>query len=143
MPPAFRPFPDATPSATSMPDATSAPTPPSASKARAASASPSASKARAASASPKSAFMRFVRFETMLTPILIRLVFYVGSVLLILAGIVAIYSGATARYGGGAQVLGGLGMLFFGPFLLRIVCEQILVLFGIFERLGEIRDQGA
>jgi len=85
--------------------------------------------------------MRFLRFETMLTPMLIRFVFYIGSVLLILAGILAIYSGANARYGGGGQVLGGLGMMFAGPFLLRIACEQILVLFGIYDRLAEIRDQ--
>ena len=91
-------------------------------------------------ASSSSLFVRFLRFETMLTPMLTRFVFYIGSVLLILAGILAIYGGATARFGGGGRVLGGLGMMFAGPFLLRIACEQVLVLFGIYDRLGEIRD---
>jgi hypothetical protein len=97
----------------------------------------------AASTKSPSAFLRFLRFETMLTPKLIRFVFYVGTVLFILAGIFALYSGATARYGGGAQVLSGLAMIFGGPLGLRIVCEQILVIFGIYDRLGEIRDQRA
>jgi hypothetical protein len=34
----------------------------------------------------------------------------------------------------------GLLTLTAGPLLLRIVCEQIIVLFGIYDRLGEIRD---
>lgn len=34
-------------------------------------------------------------------------------------------------------------MVVFGPFLLRVACEQIIVIFGIYERLGQIRDQEA
>jgi len=83
-----------------------------------------------------------LRFEKMITPTLVRLVYYVGSALILLTGVVMIYSGATARYGGGMQVVTGLLTTVFGPLLLRIACEQVIVLFGIYDRLGQIRDQG-
>jgi len=81
-----------------------------------------------------------LRFEKMLTPTLVRFVFYAGSVLLLIVGIAMLYGGVTARFGGGLRVVGGLLTLTAGPLLLRIVCEQIIVLFGIYDRLGEIRD---
>jgi hypothetical protein len=83
-----------------------------------------------------------LRFEKMLTPTLVRFVFYAGSILLLIVGIVMLYGGVTARFGGGLRVVSGLLTLTAGPLLLRIVCEQIIVLFGIYDRLGEIRDGG-
>jgi hypothetical protein len=84
-----------------------------------------------------------LRFEKMITPTLVRLVYYVGSVLLLITGLVLVYTGATSRFAGGMQVISGLFTIAFGPLLLRIACEQIIVLFGIYDRLGQIRDQSA
>ena len=83
-----------------------------------------------------------LRFEKMLTPRLARIGFYVLSALAILTGIILIFSGMNARFGGGMRVVAGLMTAVVGPFLVRIACEQIIVIFGIYERLGEIRDQG-
>jgi hypothetical protein len=80
-------------------------------------------------------------FEKMLTPRLARLGFYVLSALAILAGVILIFSGMNARFGGGMRVVSGLVTTVVGPFLVRIACEQIIVIFGIYERLGEIRDR--
>ena len=80
-------------------------------------------------------------FEKMLTPRLARLGFYVLSALAILAGVILIFSGMNARFGGGMRVVAGLVTTVVGPFLVCIACEQIIVIFGIYERLGEIRDQ--
>lgn len=79
-------------------------------------------------------------FEKMLTPRLARIGFYVLSAIAILVGTLAVINGASSRFGGGAQVIGGLATAIIGPFLIRIACEQIIVIFGIYERLGEIRD---
>ena len=97
------------------------------------------------SSPPRNASNRFrlrdlLSFEKMLTPRLARLGFYVLSALAILAGVILIFSGMNARFGGGMRIVSGLATAVIGPFLIRIACEQIIVLFGIYERLGEIRD---
>lgn len=84
-----------------------------------------------------------LRFEKMLTPRLAKVGFYIGGASAVLVGLVLLYGGATARYGGGGQAISGLAVVVFGPFLLRVACEQIIVIFGIYERLGQIRDQEA
>jgi len=81
-------------------------------------------------------------FEKMLTPRLAKIGFYVFSALTIVTGIVLMINGMNARFGGGMRVVSGLVTAVVGPFLVRIACEQIIVIFGIFERLGQIRDQG-
>lgn len=82
-----------------------------------------------------------LRFEKMLTPRLARLGFYVLSALAILAGVIMMFSGMKARFGGGLRVVAGLGLALVGPLFVRVACEQIIVVFGIYERLGQIRDQ--
>jgi len=84
-----------------------------------------------------------LRFEKMLTPRLAKLGFYVFSILTIGAGLIVAISGLVARFGGGLRVALGLAMSIIGPFLVRIACEQIIVIFGIYERLGQIRDQNS
>jgi len=83
-----------------------------------------------------------LRFEKMLTPRLARIGFYVLSAIAILVGTLTIIDGASSRFGGGAQVMGGIATAVLGPFLIRIACEQIIVIFAIYDRLGQIRDQG-
>jgi hypothetical protein len=87
-------------------------------------------------------FRDLLRFEKMLTPRLAKLGFYVLSALAILAGVIVMFSGMNARFGGGMRVVAGLGLALFGPLFVRIACEQVIVIFGIYERLGQIRDQG-
>jgi hypothetical protein len=82
-------------------------------------------------------------FEKMIVPKLITLAYYVLSVLAVLAGVVLIFIGASSRLGGGLQVFSGFFTLVFGPLMVRVACEQIIVLFGIYDRLGEIRDRDA
>jgi len=77
----------------------------------------------------------------MLTPRLAKLGFYVFSILTVGAGLIVAISGLVARFGGGLRVALGLAISIIGPFLVRVACEQIIVIFGIYERLGQIRDQ--
>jgi len=77
----------------------------------------------------------------MLAPRLARIGFYVPSAIVILVGTLVIINGASSRFGGGAQVVGGIATSVLGLFLDRIACEQIIVIFGIYDRLGQIRDQ--
>ena len=46
----------------------------------------------------------FLKFKKMLTPIFIQILFWIGIVVCVIAGILEIVSGATAPYGGGGSM---------------------------------------
>jgi hypothetical protein len=81
----------------------------------------------------------FLAFRTMLTPILIQIIFWVGAGICVAIGLVYLASGATAQYGGGANVLKGLAILVLGPLTVRIYCEILIIFFRINETLTEIK----
>ena len=80
----------------------------------------------------------FLAFRTMVTPVIIQVVFWIGAGLCILVGITFILLGV-GQYGGGPKVLQGLGLLFLGPLLVRIYCEILIIFFRINETLTEIK----
>jgi hypothetical protein len=81
----------------------------------------------------------FLAFRTMLTPIIIQIIFWLGVFISVIAGIAYILSGYSAQYSGGQQVLVGLLLLFVGPVVVRIYCELLIIFFRINETLTEIR----
>ncbi len=81
----------------------------------------------------------FLTFRTMLTPILIQAVFWIGVAICVVMGLAFIGSGATAQYGGGPNVAKGLLILILGPLAVRIYCEILIVFFRINETLTEIK----
>jgi hypothetical protein len=81
----------------------------------------------------------FLAFRTMLTPILIQIIFWVGAVICVAIGLVLLAYGATAQYGGGPNVLKGLAILVLGPLTVRIYCEILIIFFRINETLTEIK----
>ncbi len=81
----------------------------------------------------------FLTFRTMLTPIIIQIVFWVGAVIAVLLGLVYLAKGAQAQYGGAPFILWGLLLLLFGPLLVRLYCEIFIVFFRINDTLTEIR----
>ncbi|UAL51992.1 MULTISPECIES: DUF4282 domain-containing protein [Metabacillus] len=80
----------------------------------------------------------FLKFNKMITPTIISVIFYVGSAISVIAGFVSIISGANAIYGGGAQIFAGLFMILLGPFVIRIYCELLIVIFKMNEALQDI-----
>lgn len=78
----------------------------------------------------------FLSFRTMITPVIIQIIFWVGVALCIIFGLAAILVGS--RYGNGGPVWGIL-VLIFGPVLVRIYCEILIIFFRINETLTEIK----
>jgi len=84
------------------------------------------------------------QFEKMVAPVVLKIVYWLGLVgigiylLIAIAGGVAMldYNAAT---GLGTILLAFVGAVF-GVLLWRILIEVYMVLFGIHERLGEVRD---
>ena len=81
----------------------------------------------------------FLNFDKMLTPSIIKFVFWIGSGLTILFGLILMIGGAASDYGGGIQVFLGLLTILIGPFVIRIYCELLILFFKIHETLQGLR----
>jgi len=86
-------------------------------------------------------------FERMVAPTLIRWLYWIGLVVIAIGALVELVSALGAM---GQSFLGGLGMLLgvlvgavVAALFWRVMCELYIVLFRIYERLGEIARQGS
>jgi len=75
----------------------------------------------------------------MITPTIIRFIFWIGSGLMVIGGLVAFFS-SLGRYGDAAGAIVGLLTILVGPVVVRIICEQVILFFRINETLSEIRS---
>lgn len=83
----------------------------------------------------------FFSFRKMITPIIIQILFWLGVIVSVIAGIIMIVESGNSYYGSdGTMVLGGLLMIFLGPLAVRIYCELLIVIFRINETLTDIRN---
>jgi len=80
----------------------------------------------------------FLRFETMITPIVIQIIFWLAVVACIIAGIVAMVVADSA-----AGRVAGLLLLIFGPIGARIYAEILIVFFRINDHLRAIQHNTA
>ncbi len=82
----------------------------------------------------------FLKFKKMITPIIIQILFWIGTVCSVIFGLLSIVGGLNAYSGGGAMVFMGLLTILIGPVIARIYCEILIVIFSINDTLVEVRD---
>jgi hypothetical protein len=75
----------------------------------------------------------FLRFDTMLTPIVIQIVFWIAVVITVIVGFIQLF-------GGGFAVITGLLTIILGPVVARIYCEIVIVFFRINDHLRQIQQ---
>ena len=80
----------------------------------------------------KSWMKEFLHFDKMITTSIIKFVFWIGAGLSIIAGLIMMI-------GGGVAVLFGLLTIVFGPLVVRIYCELLIVFFKIHEALQDLK----
>ena len=80
----------------------------------------------------------FFAFRWMLTPILIQIMFILGSIAAIAAGLVAIGHGAAHHHSG--QVGAGIALILLGPIVVRLYAELFIVVFRINDSISDIRS---
>ncbi len=80
-------------------------------------------------------------FEKMITPIIIKILYVLGMVIVVLVGLAGIINGLNTRYGGAEQILMGVLIIIFGPLLIRVYAEIVLLAFRINQTLTEIRNK--
>ncbi|WXR61076.1 DUF4282 domain-containing protein [Peptostreptococcaceae bacterium AGR-M142] len=86
-------------------------------------------------------FKTFLNFDKMITPVIIKIIFYIGLVVSILSSLGMIFRGMTSHYYGGSSVIIGILMLIFSPILVRVYCELLIIAFKIHESLVEIKNK--
>lgn len=82
----------------------------------------------------------FLKFRKMITPAIITILFYVGAGISVLAGLVMMASAFSRYTPTGAALLGGLLTIVFGPIVVRIYCEILILFFRMNETLTEIKN---
>jgi thiamine transporter ThiT len=84
-------------------------------------------------------FKDFMSFDKMLTPSIIKIIYWIGVVVVVLMGLTTLLG--ALRFGSLYGFLMGLLWLVLGPILVRVYCELMIVLFNIYGALRDIRDR--
>jgi ABC-type dipeptide/oligopeptide/nickel transport system permease subunit len=81
----------------------------------------------------------FWAFRTMVTPVIIQIIFWVGVVVCVITGLGFLGFGLAGYYASGLNVFKGLMILILGPLAVRVYCEILIIFFRINETLTEIK----
>ncbi|MCL1844022.1 MAG: DUF4282 domain-containing protein [Defluviitaleaceae bacterium] len=80
-------------------------------------------------------FSRFINFETMITPIIIKWLFIIGAVIIILGSLFVMSRGEIGFFFSG--LIGGtIGLIWF-----RVMCEMMVLFFSIHRELKDMRKK--
>jgi hypothetical protein len=79
----------------------------------------------------------FMDFRKMVTPVIIQILFWVGVIISVIAGFILI--GMGIKQDGNQTLLPGVLLVIFGPLVVRLYCEVLIVFFRINETLTEIK----
>ncbi|WP_026100586.1 DUF4282 domain-containing protein [Synechococcus sp. PCC 7336] len=74
----------------------------------------------------------FLRFRVFITPIIVEIIFWLSLIFVVIGGLAAIVNG---------RPVPGLGLILFGPILVRVYCELVLLAFKIYDQLREINHK--
>jgi hypothetical protein len=80
----------------------------------------------------------FIEFRRMLTPVVIKVVFWIGVIICVGAGLVLFLSGIAQ--GNAEAIPGGIVLMIFGPIFLRILAEGVILFFTMNETLTDIKN---
>ncbi len=80
-------------------------------------------------------FSKLLNFDSMITPSIIKIIYYIGVVAVVLSGIALLFQGGPATFG-------GLIWIVLGPLVVRVYCELLIVMFKVNENLKEINERG-
>ncbi|SER24449.1 protein of unknown function [Gracilibacillus ureilyticus] len=82
---------------------------------------------------------KFLSFDKMITPSIIKVVFWIGVVIVVITGLITMISGLS-YYGSGEQVFSGIITILLGPLVIRIYCELLILMFKMYDALQDIRE---
>ncbi|MBP2257454.1 DUF4282 domain-containing protein [Virgibacillus alimentarius] len=83
-------------------------------------------------------FKNFVKFDKMITPTIIKIVFWIGVAFVVIGSVFTIAEGMS-YYGDPVNIFMGLLMLVVGPLFVRIYCELLIIMFKMYQTLTEVK----
>jgi hypothetical protein len=81
----------------------------------------------------------FLNFRKLVTPSIIKVLFWISSILCVVAGIILIASSFGAYGSGAPTFLIGLCIALLGPIFSRIICETLFVIFQTHEKIPTLK----
>ncbi|HEX9883238.1 MAG TPA: DUF4282 domain-containing protein [Desulfobaccales bacterium] len=81
----------------------------------------------------------FWAFRTMVTPLIIQVIFWVGAFVSLAVGAAMIIYGATDYDRVGRHIWKGVLLFCLGPLAVRVYCEILIIFFRMNETLTEIK----
>lgn len=85
----------------------------------------------------------FLAFRKMITPSVIQILFWVGVIVCVLAGLGTMIGGSYLPGSSASGALSGLLILLVGPIVVRVYCEILIVMFRIHDSLTVIERNTA
>jgi hypothetical protein len=85
-----------------------------------------------------SGFSDYFSFRKMISLTFIQIIYVIGIIAIIIAGIRMISEGSNSRYGGEEMILGGIGILTLGNIVWRVICEAWILFFRIAASVSNI-----
>jgi hypothetical protein len=90
-------------------------------------------------------FQRFLSFDRLIGPMLVKLVYYVGLAAIVLGAVSVLFAALMSIFTGNfpqgivqlliAPLVAAVGLIYW-----RFVCELFMLAFRGYERLGQVRD---
>ena len=87
----------------------------------------------------RSTFKDFCSFRDMISPLLIKIIFWIGVACITYSGVNQIVLGF--KYDSVKVASRGFMMIILGILVIRIICESLILLFNIHDALQDIRQQ--
>lgn len=90
-------------------------------------------------------FQKYTNFDTMITPMIIKILFWVGVVASVLAGLGIALPGlglmAYSGFEGFITFIGGLIVIAIGLLVTRVYCELLIIFFKMHESLQRMNEK--
>lgn len=81
---------------------------------------------------------KFLSFDKMITPVFIKIAFWLGVIGSLISGVGVLFSGMIASHFGFVQIIFGLLIMLIGPVVVRVYCELLIVLFKMHESMQQM-----
>lgn len=82
---------------------------------------------------------KFMTFDKMITPTIIKIIFWVGVAFSVLTGLIMMIAGSSE--GEGLVTFAGFIFIFIGSLMTRVYCELLIIFFKMHESLNEIKNE--
>ena len=92
-------------------------------------------------------FRSLLNFDKMITPIIIKILFYIGVIASVIGGIVVLFGGIISAFSQNSfgpalgGIIGGPLLIVLGILIARVYSELLIVTFGIHENLVAIKKK--